>query len=235
MGSRGSRRRRPAPKSAGAGRSPGRPVETAAPGPPSARAKARRVEAARRAKQRRRWIWAGVVVAVIAGVGVAVSAGGGDGQDKAELEALLTAGDCRVDERTDPGRDHVARPTFKVDPPAGGDHQPRAAGAGVYDPDDVPSDGELVHALEHGFVILWYRPGIDEDELTALEDVADQDPEATLVVPRESLDVPVAATAWHRRLLCPNGFEKTPLVEFVKAYRDKGPEKGFVPKRESSD
>ncbi|MGH9034450.1 MAG: DUF3105 domain-containing protein, partial [Acidimicrobiia bacterium] len=50
----------------------------------------------------------------------------------------------------------------------------------------------------------------------------------TLVVPRASLDMPVAATAWHRRLLC-TSFEEEPLKEFIRAYRDQGPEKGFIP------
>lgn len=37
----------------------------------------------------------------------------------------------------------------------------------------------------------------------------------------------LAATAWHRRLLCPDGTDG-PIGTFVSAFRDQGPEKGFV-------
>jgi hypothetical protein len=164
---------------------------------------------------------AGVVV-------VSLASAAADRRDEQRLRSVLTAGSCTVDSRTDSGRDHIDNPSYKVDPPAGGDHTPQAASPGVYPPGQVPEDGLLVHAMEHGFVILWYRPGVDDQTVGALEEVAGRDPEATLVVPRESMDVPVAATAWHRRLLCPGGFEEKPLVEFIKAYRDEGPEKGFV-------
>lgn len=42
--------------------------------------------------------------------------------------------------------------------------------------------------------------------------------------PRPSLEVPVAATAWHRRLLCGEVEPKT-LRRFIDAYVNKGPER----------
>ncbi|MGH9009047.1 MAG: DUF3105 domain-containing protein [Acidimicrobiia bacterium] len=48
-----------------------------------------------------------------------------------------------------------------------------------------------------------------------------------LVVPRPSLPTALAATAWHRRLLCPDGADG-PIGTFVTAFRNQGPEKGFV-------
>ncbi len=43
-------------------------------------------------------------------------------------------------------------------------------------------------------------------------------------MPRPSLPSAVAATAWHRRLLCPS-FEREPIELFIRSFRDKGPEK----------
>jgi hypothetical protein len=37
----------------------------------------------------------------------------------------------------------------------------------------------------------------------------------------------LAATAWHRRLVCPDG-ANGPIGNFVTAFRNQGPEKGFV-------
>jgi hypothetical protein len=53
-----------------------------------------------------------------------------------------------------------------------------------------------------------------------------------LVVPRPSLPTALAATAWRRRLLCPDGADPLradgPIGNFVTAFRNQGPEKGFV-------
>ena len=143
-------------------------------------------------------------------------------RDERALGAALVAGSCQTDERTDPirGDGHVASPVFRVDPPAGGTHTERVARAGVYRGDRVPEDGPLVHALEHGYVVLWHRPGVPTEEL---ERVAEQHEEDVIVVERPSLPVPVAATAWERRLLC-DEVEAAVLDRFVRAYVGEGPE-----------
>jgi len=143
------------------------------------------------------------------------------------LRSSLERDGCSVDSRFDPGQKHVPLATYKVDPPSGGDHDPVPSPAGFYDATDVPTDGHLVHSLEHGFVIVWYRPGaVTPATLDALRDLAGQH-RWVLVAPRPSMDSALAATAWHRRLLCPDGADG-PVGNFVAAFRNQGPEKGFV-------
>jgi len=143
------------------------------------------------------------------------------------LRASLAQGGCTADSRTDPGRNHVPQAAYTVDPPAGGDHDPVPAPAGFYDPTDVPTDGHLVHALEHGFVIVWYQPvATSAAALDGLRDLARRH-RWVLVAPRPSMPSALAATAWHRRLLCPAD-ATGPIGRFVTAFRDQGPEKGFV-------
>jgi hypothetical protein len=143
------------------------------------------------------------------------------------LRSSLEQGGCTVDDRSDPGREHVPQANYAVDPPAGGDHDPVPAPAGFYDAADVPTDGHLVHSLEHGFVVVWYRPGsVPAATLEALRDLANRR-RWVLVAPRPSLPTALAATAWHRRLLCPDG-ASGPIGNFVTAFRNQGPEKGFV-------
>jgi Protein of unknown function (DUF3105) len=143
------------------------------------------------------------------------------------LRASLEKNGCTTDSRADGGHRHVPLVSYTVDPPAGGDHDPMPSPAGFYDRGDVPSDGHLVHSLEHGFVVVWYRPGaVAPSTLDGLRDLAGRR-RWVLVAPRSSMPTPLAATAWHRRLLCPDGVTG-PIGDFVSAFRDKGPEKGFL-------
>lgn len=159
-----------------------------------------------------------VLCAVAAYVVLHARAGRADAQ---RLQRALTAGSCTTDRRADPLRGgHVADPVFRVDPPAGGTHTPEVAKAGVYAGARVPPEGRLVHALEHGYVVLWHRPDVPVGPLAAVEAAHPRD---VLVVERPSLPVPVAATAWGRRLLC--GRAEPPVLErFVGAYVGRGPE-----------
>lgn len=183
------------------------------------------VRAASRARTRGALVAAGVALAAVAAIaGFVVLDRRADG----ELRAALTGGSCTVDTETDPtdppGRNHVATPTYDVDPPAGGNHLGTAATrSGVYAGAAVPPDGQLVHALEHGYVIVWHDAGLPPPELerlAAFQRARDGD---VIVAERPTLPVPVAATAWGQRLLCSSG-EPDALERFADTYIGKGPE-----------
>lgn len=142
--------------------------------------------------------------------------------------AQLEAGGCTFDRSTDTdrgqGRNHLAAsPTYRVDPPAGGDHLAAVAPPGEYG-SRAPADGQVVHALEHGDVVLWHRPDAGEATLAALHAITDRYRDDVLVVARPGLVSEVAATAWHRRLQCP-AVEDRALALFVRSFRDQGPER----------
>lgn len=185
-----------------------------------------RLEAARRLRRRRsvrrRAAAIAAVVVVVAGfVMWRVS----EQQSARRTIAALTGGLCRYDTRSDPGRvnEHAASVTFKVDPPSGGVHEQSVAQGGTYTERNQPPDGRVVHALEHGLIAISYRPDLAEEEGDVLEEIADANEEDVLLLPRSSLGVPVAATAWHRRLLC-DEMEPESLRRFIRAYVNKGPE-----------
>jgi hypothetical protein len=205
------------------------PVRKAPPRPAAAsgaRATARSAAARAdsRAALRRRALTAALVllaaVAVMAYVVV-------DRQRGASLTQELTAGTCEVDADADrtgpPGQNHVPSPTYTVNPPAGGDHLPGAARAGVYDGARVPEDGLLVHSLEHGYVVYWHTPELPQDQREELVRLQEQRPEDVIVVERPGMPVPVAATSWGRRLLCEQ-VEADPLDRFAQEYVGTGPE-----------
>jgi hypothetical protein len=148
---------------------------------------------------------------------------------KGELEA--GPGGCVADTEHD-GTDanqgaHVRNPTYTVDPPAGGPHFPTPADPGLYLGEKAPTDGELVHAMEHGFVVLWVKPDLPDDKVKQIEELSDRFGRELIVVERPSLQGEVAVTAWHQRLLCA---ELVPdkVAKFTRAYKDQGPEKGFL-------
>jgi hypothetical protein len=198
-----------------------------APGspPPARLTKAQRLDARRQAQRRRslrnRVIIGVLVVAVAAGIIVKTISGRRAGQ---RLVDQLTAGSCDFDRRSDSGSTHVAAPSFRIDPPSGGDHLASVARPGVYSEGNAPVDGELVHALEHGYIILWHRPDAAADTQQALRDLRTEFERDVLIVARPTLSAPVAATAWHKRLLCQD-LERDVLARFVTEYRNDGPEK----------
>ncbi len=188
-------------------------------------AKADAEAAAARRHQRRKAARRG---AVIAGLGalvvLAASLVWRNRQAEQNLRQEMTATGCRFDTRADAGRGDTGNTTFSVDPPSGGPHGLSPANSGTYLSGNVPDDGAVVHALEHGRIAIWYRPDLPKAELDGLLELLDVRRSMVLILPRPSLSVPVAATAWQRRLLCPRP-EVEPLSRFIRAYVNKGPER----------
>jgi hypothetical protein len=185
-------------------------------------------EAARRRKatRTRALISVGVVaVLVLLTVTIAASRRSND-RTVAKLEA---GGSCKYDSKTDAdsgaGNNHVNGDVqYDTNPPSGGNHNPNPASAGTYTTTNTPPDAQIVHALEHGYVTIWYKPDVAAATITDLQTLAAKYDRDVLLVPRASMDKPVAATAWHRRLLCTQP-DVSALDTFVTSYRNQGPER----------
>ena len=190
---------------------------------------AERLQAARHARRRKALrVRLGVGGAVLAVVALVVTLVVADRREARREEQRLTAGSCDYDTRADrlTANNHVPPARYTVDPPAGGDHDPGAVPANVFpEGGTLPTDAQLVHSLEHGFVVIWHRPGLAEAETADIRAVFDENAEDVIVVPRPSLGAKVAATSWGRRLLC-GEVERDSLSEFVDLYRNKSPEAG---------
>lgn len=198
--------------------------EAAATGPTKKQLqRAERDKQARREDLRRTLVAVGLVVAAIAAVAAYVVV---DRRQDAELREALTSGTCEVDTESDEisgGDGHVTSPSYSVNPPAGGDHLVSAAPSGVYAGSAVPPDGQLVHSLEHGYVIVWHAPDLPEEQKEQLEELAQRHEPDVIVAERASLPVPVAATAWNDRLLCQQ-VEPEALNRFYSEHVGDGPE-----------
>lgn len=179
-----------------------------------------------RREKRRRLLTGGTVLGV---VGVLV---GGyllyDNRRDAAIQSKLTAGGaCATDGKTDPtapqGQNHVPDPSFAVNPPAGGNHTAGVEKAGELRGGAAKNLGPIVHSLEHGYVVLWHAPDLPDAQRKVLTDLVSRRSSDMLVVERDGMTVPVAATAWGKRLLCTRA-EAAPLEAFAAEYIGGGPE-----------
>ena len=222
----------------GGGSKPPRPAQgpkqapkakKAAPRERSGPTQAERLAAAERARCRKvlrtRALIAGVLLLLVGSLAASMIS---NRRASAKLISQLEAGSCEFDRRADPTarepNNHVPSPAYEVNPPAGGNHLITPSPAGTYTAENTPPDGQLVHSLEHGFVVIWYRPDLPPEGQAQLRQVTDKHTKDVLLVPRPSLPTPVAASAWERRLLC-DSVEVPALDRFVTSYRNKGPEK----------
>jgi hypothetical protein len=189
--------------------------------------------AAREAKHRRdlikRVAATVVVVVVVAGVVLGfVITGKGKNQTAQPISATQDSNvQCAADEKFDPGSSHTTdKVTYTVDPPAGGDHNPNPAAPGIYDEGKSPGDSRIVHALEHGYIAIWYNPDSGGSNLAKLENLWKNYKYDVILIARRTLpsSFPVTATAWHHRLLC-SGTDDFQLNEFIQQYVNQGPEK----------
>lgn len=126
-----------------------------------------------------------------------------------------------------------AHEPYSTDPPTSGPHYSQPATAGFYT--DAPPDEEIVHSLEHGYVVIWYRADdlrpAERDKLTADVKAAMKaagDSELTLspkliAVPRPSLKERIALTSWGH-LARSDRFDRERVLEFIERYRDGAPE-----------
>jgi hypothetical protein len=220
-----------------------------------------REQAEAAAKRRRRlivYVVAGLLVLAVVGGAAAFSlTGGGDGGGTAEagglpegevparketnLKAAVAAAGCTLEREESEGDDHVETPVpYRSKPPHSGNHDPIPAEDGAYA--DPPAQEALVHALEHGRVIVQWRDGTPDEVQGSLKALFDEDPVHMILVPDQSgMNYAVAATAWtdadasgpepsYGRLLgCPQANPQVydAIRAFRDAYRDRGPE--YVP------
>lgn len=129
------------------------------------------------------------------------------------------------------GREHikvgVSHGEYNSNPPTSGWHYEVPAEWGVYTK-ELPQE-QLIHNLEHGGIVIQYKPTLDKETIAQLEDLKKSEFECKLVVaPYNNLDthINIALTAWGR-LHESAEYNETDIKNFIKKYKDTGPE--FVP------
>jgi hypothetical protein len=184
----------------------------------------------------------GLVAAVVIAIVVIAAASGGGSSDSAsasswpsgsvpkrkiaDLNAAASAAGCTLQSPKIQGRGHtLSNVNYKTAPPTSGPHNPVPAHDGAYLAS--PGNTHLVHALEHGRVIYWYKASTPPTIRGDLKALYDEDKALVVLTPdTKPFPYQVAATAWGKLIGCPAYNAKVPdaFRAFRDAYRLKGPE-----------
>jgi hypothetical protein len=129
----------------------------------------------------------------------------------------------------DEGAEHVARgashPTYKSNPPTSGPHWVDTAGGGIKD--EPVADELILHSMEHGAVVVWYKEGLEQSEIDKIKEVFINSSGKKIMLARKDLDVPVALTSWGY-LLKLNTIDVEKIKEFIETNSNRGPEQAPI-------
>ncbi len=217
-----------------------------------------REKEAKAAQARKRMVGYGggfVLVLAVVAVLVFVLAGGDDSSGSVDPDVLPSGGSvpeqkdfdltkaaaaagCELrDVKASGSFDHTTDPNERVkynsNPPTSGRHYVVPADDGAYS--TAPTDEQLVHELEHGRVIIWFKPTLPADTRADLKALFDEDTYQMVLVPRAKMPYQVAASAWNGtpepsglgRLITCNTVEPglwDALRSFRDEHRSNGPE-----------
>ncbi len=130
----------------------------------------------------------------------------------------------------DEGNAHVADGeaiSYQTYPPATGTHYSTTADYGFSDAEIA--EGYFVHSLEHGAIVLYYKPDVSDTIKQELKDTYNKLPAGKygkvklVIVPYTKMSTPLAIAAWDRLLLL-NDYNFDEIQTFYNAWVDKGPE-----------
>lgn len=183
--------------------------------------------AGKRGDRRLNWaIAAGIVVLAAAGAGYWWQ----QGQIEQSFEALAAQGQPaleRVESMPSQGTRHLApgeSHSYGERFPTSGPHDRTPTAPGFYEDPRPPT--RLVHALEHGHVVVYYdAPG--EAVLERLRDwasVYDGHWDGVVATKKPGLGETVVLTAW-TKILRLTPFDPAAAAAFIDAYRGRGPER----------
>jgi hypothetical protein len=129
----------------------------------------------------------------------------------------------------DEGAGHVARgqahAAYKSNPPTSGPHWADVAGAGIKD-EPVP-DELVLHSMEHGAVVVWYRKGLAQNYIDKITEAFNSASGKKMMLARKDLDVPVALTSWGY-LLKLESIDGEKIKEFIETNNNRAPEQAPI-------
>ena len=129
----------------------------------------------------------------------------------------------------DMGGEHVARgeshSVYNSNPPTSGPHWAGTAGPGIKT--EIVPDELVLHSMEHGATVVWYKEGLEQNEVDKIKEAFNSSSGKKIMLARKDLDVPVALTSWGY-LLKLETIDEGVIKEFIETNNDRAPEKAPV-------
>jgi len=184
-----------------------------------------------------------VAAAVAAGVVVATMGGGKDDTSPkvaiparkiTDLQDAAKAAKCVLTNPPIEGSSHVTtKVKYKSNPPTSGDHvpPPELAKDGEYTGVASPEPERYVHSLEHGRVIIHYKPGLAKRRIDQLATLFAENSKTDfgldsinggftlLIANNTKMTQEVAAAAWGHTLGCPAFNDQ--VFDAIRAFRQR--------------
>lgn len=128
------------------------------------------------------------------------------------------------------GREHIAsgatHDAYNSLPPTSGWHYSSPAPWDIYEK-EIPDEVQI-HNLEHGGIMVQYKPGIDQKIIDELTRIVKKYPSKVILAPYPKLDQDIALTAWERLdKFNVNELSEERVMNFIRKLKDKGPE--YIP------
>jgi Protein of unknown function (DUF3105) len=168
------------------------------------------------AGSRRTYLIVGAVIVLFVGGFIALAV-----MDARQKSASGAPSDVKTYDVGPAGRHTSGDVDYKQSPPVGGPHNPVWQNCGFYD--KPVRDENAVHSLEHGAVWITYTPGLPQDQVNELKDIAQRE-SYVLVSPYPDLpdNTPVVASAWGKQVGLDSA-DDPDLQSFIQAY-EQGPQ-----------
>ncbi len=194
-------------------------------------AQRRRQEEQRRTVRRRNLITTGIAVVVLAGAVALIIAE--RTRESAPVGVAASEASCEPIQTYEPQKathieEGAGHPPYTSTPPTSGPHYVDPAQPGFYPAPLQPE--QLVHNLEHGQIVMWYRPDAPEETIAAIEALIDRQPPAQgaslLAAPYDGVpdSDSFVLTAWGASQSCDRVSQEV-VDEFRARYQGLGPER----------
>lgn len=190
-------------------------------------ARQERLAAARKRQQakRRKQIAISVVVLVALAAGAWYGIQRSQGRQAAFAAAAEAAGCTEIESFEDEGQRHLASneqfDDYQTNPPTSGPHRGQPAPWGSYR--EAPERATLLHNMEHGGIIVYYKD-LPDDQLDELDQFVDDHLDGVISVPDAEIEKPVVMTSWRNMQQC-DELNITAIQGFIADRCNKAPEK----------
>lgn len=132
-------------------------------------------------------------------------------------------------QQPDKGEQHVPPGTAKYDPfPTSGPHNEQPAPWQAYR-QEVP-DENLIHNMEHGGIVVTYRPDQTKETIAKLEGLfskpfsnPDFQPSKAIIAPSSKNDKPIIVRSWNR-IIKLDAYDEQSLIDYYLTNVNKSPE-----------